>query len=54
MNDLATAFRAAVERGDTDAAVALFAPDCVFNSPVVHRPYVGPAPLRERMAALLG
>ena len=53
MNDLAVAFRAAIERGDTDAAVALFAPDCVFNSPIVHRPYVGPAPLRAVLDAVL-
>ena len=53
MDDLATAFRAAVERGDADAATALFAPDCVFNSPIVHRPYVGPAPLRAVLGAVL-
>ena len=53
MNDLPAAFRAAVERGDSAAAVALFAPDCVFNSPIVHRPYVGPAPLRAVLDAVL-
>jgi len=53
VDDLATAFRAAVERGDADAATALFAPDCVFNSPIVHRPYVGPAPLRAVLGAVL-
>ena len=51
--DLASAFRAAVERGDADAATALFAPDCVFNSPIVHRPYVGPVPLRAALGAVL-
>lgn len=34
-------FRAAVEAGDLDGAVALLAPDVVFRSPVVHRPYEG-------------
>jgi SnoaL-like domain len=43
------AFRAAVERKDADAAVALFAPDAVFHSPVVHKPYVG----REALHAIL-
>lgn len=44
------AFRAAVERRDVDAAVALFDPGVVFRSPVVHRPYVG----REALRAILG
>ena len=51
MDDLAAAFRAAIGRGDAEAATALFAPDCVFNSPIVHRPYVGPAPLRAVLGA---
>jgi hypothetical protein len=34
-------FRAAVEAGDIEAAVALLAPDVTFRSPVVHRPYEG-------------
>ena len=34
-------FRAAVEAGDVDAAIALLAPGVVFRSPVVHRPYEG-------------
>lgn len=40
------AFRTALEGRDVDAAVALFAPDAVFLSPVVHRPYVGREALR--------
>jgi len=44
-----SAFRAAIEAKDVDAAVALFAPDAVFHSPVVHRPYVG----REALHAIL-
>lgn len=35
------AFRAAVEAGDIDAAVALLADDVVFHSPVVFKPYRG-------------
>lgn len=37
----ATAFREAVEAGDSDAVLATFANDIVFNSPVVHRPIEG-------------
>jgi hypothetical protein len=44
------ACRAAVETGDVDAAVALFAQDVTFLSPVVHRPYVG----RETLRVILG
>jgi hypothetical protein len=46
----AAAFRAAVESRDVDAAVALFADDCVFHSPVVHAAYTG----REALRAILG
>lgn len=46
------AFRRAVETGDVDAAVALFSPDVVFHSPVVHRPYVGREPLRAILTAV--
>lgn len=49
MTDPISAFRDAVHAGDVDAAVALFAPDAVFVSPVVHRPYVG----REALHAIL-
>jgi ketosteroid isomerase-like protein len=42
-------FRAAVETGDVDAAVALLAPDVVFHSPAVFHPYTG----RETVGALL-
>lgn len=50
MTDPFDAFRAAVEAHDTDSAAALFAPDAVFHSPVVHRPYVG----REALHVILG
>jgi limonene-1,2-epoxide hydrolase len=42
-------FRAAVERGDVEGAIALLADDVVFYSPVVFRPYQG----REAVATLL-
>lgn len=38
-----SAFRAAVEAGDLDAATALLADDVVFRSPVVFKPYTGAA-----------
>jgi hypothetical protein len=47
----AVRFRECIERGDIDAAVALFAEDAVFNSPVVHRQYRGRAPLRSVLHA---
>ena len=50
MTTPATRFRAAVEAGDVAAAVALFAEDAVFHSPVAHRPYQG----REALGAVLG
>jgi len=42
-------FRAAVEAGDIDAALALLAEDVVFRSPVVFAPYHG----RQAVAPLL-
>jgi len=48
-----SAFRAAVHAGDVDAAVALFAPDAVFLSPVVHRPYVGRPALHAILTAVV-
>jgi limonene-1,2-epoxide hydrolase len=35
------AFRAAIESGDVEQAAAALAPDVVFRSPVVFRPYEG-------------
>ena len=43
------AFRTAVEAGDLDAAVDLFADDVVFRSPAVFKPYEG----REVVATIL-
>ncbi len=42
-------FRAAVEAGDMDAAVALLSDDVIFQSPVVFKPYHG----RDAVAVLL-
>lgn len=47
------AFRRAVEGADADAAVALFTPGAVFNSPIVHRPYVGREALQAILSAVL-
>jgi limonene-1,2-epoxide hydrolase len=46
-------FRAAVEARDLDAAVALLAPDVVFRSPIVHRPYHGPEAVRALLEGVL-
>ena len=43
------AFRAAVERRDIDAAVALLADDAVFRSPAVFKPYEG----RQKVETIL-
>jgi len=48
----AARFRAAVEAGDLDAAVAQFADDVVFNSPVVFRQYHGKEALRPVLMAV--
>lgn len=53
MSDPFAAFRGAIERRDIDAAVALFAEDARFRSPVVHAPYVGREPLRTILDAIL-
>jgi hypothetical protein len=53
MTDPYRAFRDAVHTGDVDAAVALFAEDAAFHSPVVHRPYVGREALRAILAAVV-
>jgi hypothetical protein len=48
----AARFRAAVEAGDLDTALAQFAEDVVFNSPVVFRPYQGREALRVLLSAV--
>ena len=52
MTGPADRFRAAVEAGDLDAALAQFTDDVVFNSPVAHRPYYGRQALRAILAAV--
>ena len=44
------AFRAAIEQGDIEGAVALLADDAVFRSPAVFKPYEG----RDAVAHVLG
>jgi limonene-1,2-epoxide hydrolase len=46
-------FRAAVEASDLDAAVAVLAPDVVFRSPIVHKPYQGPEAVRALLEGVL-
>jgi hypothetical protein len=48
--DAPALFRAAVEKGDLDAAAELLAEDIVFHSPVTFHPFVG----REMVTRLLG
>jgi hypothetical protein len=46
-------FRAAVEAGDLDAALALCRDDVVFRSPVVFTPYHGRESLRVILSAVI-
>ncbi|MGA5207668.1 nuclear transport factor 2 family protein [Streptomyces variegatus] len=48
------AFREAVEKLDLDAAEALLAPDVVFTSPVVFKPYTGKAITAAILRAVSG
>jgi hypothetical protein len=45
--------RSAVEARDLDALVALLAPDVVFRSPIVHKPYHGPDAVRALLEGVL-
>src|SRR3954452_11798050 len=45
--------RSALESGDLDAAVAVLAPDVVFRSPIVHKPYQGPEAVRALLEGAL-
>lgn len=49
MHPTGKAFRAAVERGDHEAASRLCAEDVTFHSPIVHRTYSG----RDEVAVIL-
>ena len=48
------AFREAVERGDTDAAVELLADDVVFRSPAVFKPYEGRETVETILSTVFG
>jgi SnoaL-like domain len=45
--------RLAVEARDLDALVELLAPDVVFRSPVVHKPYHGPEAVRALLEGVM-
>lgn len=47
-------FRAAVERADMDAAVALLAEDVVFRSPAVFKPYEGHETVSKILRTVFG
>jgi limonene-1,2-epoxide hydrolase len=49
----AARLRTALEARDLDAAVAELAPDVVFRSPIVHKPYQGPEALRALLEGVL-
>jgi SnoaL-like domain len=49
----AAQLRTALESRDLDAAVALLAPDVVFRSPIVHKPYRGPDAVRALLEGVL-
>jgi hypothetical protein len=46
-------FRAAIEAGDIDAAVALLREDVVFRSPVAYKPYQGRAAVAPILHAVV-
>jgi len=46
-------FRAAIEAGDIDAAVALLAGDVVFHSPVAFQPYQGKPAVEQILRAVI-
>ena len=48
------AFRAAIERGDFEAGVALLADDVVFRSPAVFKPYEGKETVTTILRTVLG
>jgi limonene-1,2-epoxide hydrolase len=49
----AARLRTALETRDLDAAVALMAPDVVFRSPIVHKPYQGPQAVRVLLEGVM-
>ena len=46
-------FRAAIEAGDIDAAVALLAADVAFHSPVAFKPYQGKPAVEQILRAVI-
>ena len=51
-DDAGATFRHGVDTGNLDAALAVVAPDVVFHSPVVHKPYEGIDALRVILTAV--
>jgi hypothetical protein len=49
----AARLRTALETRDLDAAVATMAPDIVFRSPIVHKPYHGPEAVRVLLEGVM-
>ena len=49
----AARLRTALEARDLDAAVATMAPDVVFRSPIVHKPYHGPEAVRALLEGVM-
>jgi ketosteroid isomerase-like protein len=53
MSSSAERLRSALESRDLDAAMELMAPDVVFRSPIVHKPYQGPDAVRALLAGVM-
>jgi SnoaL-like domain len=49
----AARLRIALETRDLDGAVALMAPDVIFRSPIVHKPYQGPQAVRVLLEGVM-
>jgi limonene-1,2-epoxide hydrolase len=49
----AAQLRTALEARDLDAAVAMLAPNVVFRSPIVHKPYQGPEAVRALLEGVM-
>jgi limonene-1,2-epoxide hydrolase len=49
----AARLRTALETRDLDSAVAQLAPDVVFRSPIVHKPYHGPEAVRALLEGVM-
>jgi hypothetical protein len=51
--DAAARLRTALEARDVESAVSLLAPDVVFRSPIVHKPYSGPEAVRALLEGVM-